>query len=85
LNRCAGRGNEKAKEIYKSIPDFGRFLVKAYSEGSQALKIRTLHADGAKLLSKALAPYGGIVMWRSFVYDLSIDSDVPMAILSLCR
>ncbi len=68
--------NEKAKEIYKSIPDFGGFLVKAYSEGQPGpQKYGRSHADGANMLAKALAPYGGIVMWRSFVYDLSIDSD----------
>jgi alpha-glucuronidase len=68
--------NEKAKEIYKSIPDFGGFLIKAYSEGQPGpQKYGRTHADGANMLAKALAPYGGIVMWRSFVYDLSIDSD----------
>lgn len=68
--------NEKAKEIYKSIPDFGGFLVKAYSEGQPGpQRYGRTHADGANMLAKALAPYDGIVMWRSFVYDLSIDSD----------
>ncbi|MGD9159286.1 MAG: alpha-glucuronidase family glycosyl hydrolase [Desulfobacteraceae bacterium] len=67
---------DKADEIYKQIPDFGGFLVKAYSEGQPGPQIygRT-HADGANMLADALAPHGGIVMWRSFVYDLSIDSD----------
>jgi alpha-glucuronidase len=68
--------NEKAKNIYKRIPDFGGFLVKAYSEGQPGpQKYGRTHADGANMLANALAPYGGIVMWRSFVYDLSIDSD----------
>jgi alpha-glucuronidase len=67
---------EKARQIYEQIPDFGGFLVKAYSEGQPGPQIygRT-HADGANMLAEALSPYGGIVMWRSFVYDLSIDSD----------
>lgn len=67
---------EKAEEIYKQIPDFGGFLVKAYSEGQPGPQIygRT-HADGANMLAEAVAPHGGVVMWRSFVYDLSIDSD----------
>ncbi len=67
---------DKADEIYKQIPDFGGFLVKAYSEGQPGPQIygRT-HADGANMLADAVAPHGGIVMWRSFVYDLSIDSD----------
>ncbi len=67
---------EKAQQIYQQIPDFGGFLVKAYSEGQPGPQIygRT-HADGANMLAEALSSYGGIVMWRSFVYDLSIDSD----------
>ncbi len=67
---------EKAGGIYRQIPDFGGFLVKAYSEGQPGPQIygRT-HADGANMLAEALSPYGGIVMWRSFVYDLSIDPD----------
>lgn len=67
---------EKARQIYEQIPDFGGFLVKAYSEGQPGPQIygRT-HADGANMLAEALSPFEGIVMWRSFVYDLSIDSD----------
>ncbi len=67
---------DKAAEIYKIIPDFGGFLVKAYSEGQPGpQQYGRSHADGANMLAQALAPYNGIVMWRSFVYDLSIDSD----------
>ncbi len=67
---------KKAQEIYKSIPDFGGFLIKAYSEGQPGpQKYGRTHADGANMLADALAPYHGIVMWRSFVYDLSIDPD----------
>ena len=60
---------EKVKEIYKVIPDFGGFLVKANSEGQPGpFDYDRTHADGANMLSEALRPYGGIVMWRSFVY-----------------
>ena len=59
----------KAKEIYKLIPDFGGFLVKANSEGQPGpFDYGRTHADGANMLADALKPYGGIVMWRSFVY-----------------
>ncbi|MBP5196123.1 MAG: alpha-glucuronidase [Bacteroidaceae bacterium] len=60
---------KKAKEIYKAIPDFGGFLVKANSEGQPGpFDYGRTHADGANMLADALKPYGGIVMWRSFVY-----------------
>ena len=59
----------KAKEIYEQIPDFGGFLVKANSEGQPGpFDYNRTHADGANTLADALKPYGGIVMWRSFVY-----------------
>ena len=59
----------KVKEIYKEIPDFGGFLVKASSEGQPGPNdFGRTHADGANMLADALKPYGGIVMWRSFVY-----------------
>ena len=59
----------KAKEIYKLIPDFGGFLVKANSEGQPGPgDFGRTHADGANMLADALKPYGGIVMWRCFVY-----------------
>ncbi len=67
---------DKADEIYRAIPDFGGFLVKAYSEGQPGpQQYGRTHADGANMLAEALEPHGGIVMWRAFVYDLSIDSD----------
>ena len=60
---------QKAKEIYKVIPDFGGFLVKANSEGQPGPgDYKRSHADGANMLADAVAPYGGIIMWRSFVY-----------------
>jgi alpha-glucuronidase len=61
---------EKAKEIYKRIPDFGGFLVKANSEGQPGPQnYNRNHVDGANMLADALAPFGGIVMWRAFVYS----------------
>lgn len=61
---------DKAKEIYRLIPDFGGFLVKANSEGQPGpMDFNRSHADGANMLAKALRPYGGIVMWRAFVYS----------------
>lgn len=60
---------QKAKDIYRAIPDFGGFLVKANSEGQPGpFDYDRTHAEGANMLSEALRPYGGIVMWRSFVY-----------------
>ena len=59
----------KAKEIYALIPDFGGFLVKANSEGQPGpFDYNRTHADGANMLADAVKPFGGIVMWRSFVY-----------------
>nr|WP_058195455.1 alpha-glucuronidase family glycosyl hydrolase [Xanthomonas translucens] len=59
----------KADEIYARIPDFGGFLVKANSEGQPGPQdYRRSHADGANMLADALAPHGGVVMWRAFVY-----------------
>lgn len=61
---------EKVDEIYSYIPDFGGFLVKANSEGQPGPQdYNRSHADGANLLADALAPHGGIVMWRAFVYS----------------
>ena len=60
---------KKAKEIYSTIPDFGGFLVKANSEGQPGPgDYHRTHADGANMLADAVKPYGGIIMWRSFVY-----------------
>ena len=59
----------KAKEIYALVPDFGGFLVKANSEGQPGpFDYNRTHADGANMLADAVKPFGGIVMWRSFVY-----------------
>jgi alpha-glucuronidase len=60
----------KADEVYAAIPDFGGFLVKANSEGQPGPQdYGRNHADGANMLARALAPHGGIVMWRAFVYN----------------
>ena len=65
----------KVKEIYSLIPDFGGFLVKANSEGQPGPQdFGRTHADGANMLADALSPFGGIVMWRAFVYNPS-DQD----------
>jgi alpha-glucuronidase len=59
----------KADEIYRAIPDFGGFLVKANSEGQPGPRdYHRTHVDGANALAAAVAPHGGIVMWRAFVY-----------------
>jgi alpha-glucuronidase len=66
----------KADEIYRLIPDFGGFLVKANSEGQSGPKdYGRTHAEGANMLADALAPHGGIVIWRAFVYDEDVDPD----------
>ena len=66
----------KADEIYRAIPDFGGFLVKANSEGQPGPQdYRRTHADGANMLADALAPHHGIVMWRAFVYSADPNGD----------
>ena len=62
--------NDKVNEIYKLIPDFGGFLVKANSEGEPGPQdFGRSHADGANMLAGVLKPHKGIVMWRAFVYN----------------
>lgn len=66
----------KADEIYRYVPDFGGFLVKANSEGQPGPQdYGRNHADGANMLADALAPYGGIVIWRAFVYSHEVPDD----------
>lgn len=66
----------KVAEIYRIIPGFGGFLVKANSEGQPGPQAYGRnHADGANMLADALVPYGGIVMWRAFVYDNNVPAD----------
>ena len=72
----------KVKEIYKLIPDFGGFLVKANSEGQPGPNdFGRTHAEGANMLAKALQPYNGIVMWRAFVYSPSDPDRAKQAYL----
>jgi alpha-glucuronidase len=67
---------KKADEIYKYIPDFGGFLVKANSEGQPGPQnYNRSHADGANMLADAVSPHNGIVMWRAFVYDNNVPDD----------
>lgn len=67
---------DKTTEVYKYIPDFGGFLVKANSEGQPGPQnYGRNHADGANMLADAVAPHGGIVMWRAFVYDNKVPED----------
>jgi alpha-glucuronidase len=69
----------KANEIYRAIPDFGGFLVKANSEGQPGpQEYQRTHADGANMLADAVAPHGGIVMWRAFVYSNDVPTDRVM-------
>ena len=66
----------KVDEIYKYVPDFGGFLVKANSEGQPGPQTYGRnHADGANMLAEALEPHHGIVMWRAFVYDSNVPDD----------
>lgn len=66
----------KADEIYKAIPDFGGFLVKANSEGQPGPQdYGRSHAQGANMLAEAVAPHGGVVMWRAFVYSHEVPDD----------
>ncbi|WP_109126996.1 alpha-glucuronidase family glycosyl hydrolase [Dyella sp. C11] len=68
--------HEKANEIYALIPDFGGFLVKANSAGQPGPQdYHRTHADGANMLADALAPHGGVVMWRAFVYSQDNTDD----------
>lgn len=68
--------NAKVKEIYSYVPDFGGFLVKANSEGQPGPQgYGRSHADGANMLADALKPFGGVVMWRAFVYDANDRED----------
>ncbi|HSQ33189.1 MAG TPA: alpha-glucuronidase family glycosyl hydrolase [Gemmatimonadaceae bacterium] len=66
----------KADEIYRYVPDFGGFVVKANSEGQPGPQdYKRSHADGANMLADAVAPHGGVVMWRAFVYSNAVPVD----------
>ena len=76
----------KVNEIYKMIPDFGGFLVKANSEGEPGPQdFGRTHADGANMLGKVLKPHKGIVMWRAFVYAPRVPIVPTRPFWSLCR
>lgn len=65
---------EKAEEVWKNIPHLGGFLIKADSEGRPGpFTYRRTHADGANMLADAVAPYGGRIIWRCFVYNCTQD------------
>ncbi len=67
---------QKADEIYKLIPDFGGFLVKANSEGQPGPRTYNRdHVDGANMMAAAVAKHNGIVVWRAFVYDMKDGYD----------
>lgn len=66
----------KTDEVYRQIPDFGGWTVKANSEGQPGPQdYRRSHADGANMLADAVAPHGGVVMWRAFVYSAEVPTD----------
>src|SRR4029078_11014940 len=67
---------QKVDEIYRVVPDFGGFVVKANSEGQPGPQdYKRSHADGANMLADALAPHRGGVMWRAFVYSNAVPAD----------
>lgn len=67
---------KKVAEIYARVPDFGGFLVKANSEGQPGPgDYHRSHADGANMIAQALAPHGGILIWRAFVYASDAGTD----------
>ena len=71
-----GWWRHKVDEIYRVVPDFGGFLVKANSEGQPGPQdYKRTHADGANMLAEALAPHDGVVMWRAFVYSNEVATD----------
>jgi alpha-glucuronidase len=71
---------KKVDEVYRYIPDFGGFLVKANSEGQPGPQnYSRTHADGANMLADALAPHKGIVIWRAFVYSESSEDRAKQA------
>ncbi|MBI5032928.1 MAG: alpha-glucuronidase [Chloroflexi bacterium] len=74
--KVAAWWKQKVAEIYRLIPDFGGFQVKANSEGQPGPQDNGAnHDDGANMLAYALAVHGGILLWRAFVYDTSVDAD----------
>src|SRR5690606_14442047 len=67
---------DKVAEIYELMPDFGGFLVKANSEGQPGPgDYCRSHAQGANMIARALDPFGGLLIWRAFVYDMKAEED----------
>ena len=65
---------DKADEIWHKLPGLGGFLVKADSEGRPGpFTYGRTHSEGANMLAEAIEPYGGIVIWRCFVYNCQQD------------
>ncbi len=66
--------NKKVDEIYREIPDFGGFTVKADSEGQPGPSTyERTQADAANVIARALKPHGGVVFYRAFVYNHHLD------------
>jgi alpha-glucuronidase len=64
----------KVDKIYRRIPDFGGFVVKADSEGrSGPSSYGRTPADAANVIARALRPHGGVLFYRAFVYDHHLD------------
>src|SRR4029077_14371797 len=76
--RVAEWWHKKVGEIYRKIPDFGGFVVKADSEGRLGpSSYGRTHADAANVIARALKPHGGVVFYRAFVYDHHLDWTIP--------
>jgi alpha-glucuronidase len=74
--RVAAWWQNKVDEIYELIPDFGGFQIKVNSEGQPGPQdTGASHVEGANMLAKTLEPYGGVVLWRAFVYGTKVDDD----------
>ena len=76
--RSSRGGRRRADELYRAVPDFGGFVLKADSEGRVGPSAygRT-HADAANVVARALAPHGGVIFYRGFVYDHHMDWHNP--------
>ena len=72
--RVADWWRKKVDGLYRQIPDFGGFVVKADSEGrSGPSTYGRTHADAANVIARALKPHGGVVFYRAFVYNHHLD------------
>lgn len=65
---------ERMQQVYASVPGLGGFLIKADSEGRPGpFTYGRTHAQGANMLAEAIEPYGGLIIWRCFVYNCKQD------------